>query len=330
MKKFGRFLFPTLFLFALGCGGGGGGQTTTSGGGTTTALPAGYGVIRVNLHQGNTAAPVEGSLKALAPAVVPTYDNVRIAARLTKTQLAEILDDNGFPLNPPQFVEVTSVVYSKIVDVAGTVSSVDIAVPASDNGYVVEVISSVIDGSGNHIMLKYGKSAPPFGVVAGGSSTSAVTVNTTPIADIQGFKITLPDNVAAGANFTVSVGTDNVPLRQPFYLDNTLGGTTNIAPTGLFVTPGSKSILGTAVLTAPEISVSPNGAVGTFWNWYFQGLFFIDPTWQSDAEKTDPNWYKKWRFYFPNPTSGWGDAPLSTMLIPSGTIPITINLSPSR
>jgi hypothetical protein len=285
----------------------------------------------VNLHQGNTAAPVEGSLQALAPAVVPVYDNVRIAARLTKTQLAEVLDENGQSLIPPEFVEVTSVVYTKIVDVAGTVSSVDIAVPAADNGYVVEVISSIKDPiSGNHIMLKYGKSAPPFGVVAGGSSTSAVTVNTTPIADIQGFKITLPDNVAAGSKYTVSVGTDNVPLRQPFYLDNTLGGTANIAPTSLFVTPASKSILATAVLTAPEITVSPNGAVGTFWNWYFQGLFYIDPTWQSDSEKTDPNWYKKWVFYYPNPTSGWGDVPLSTKLIPSGTIPIIINLSPSR
>jgi hypothetical protein len=335
MRKIGVWLIPTFFLFVLGCGGGG--QTTSGAspaGGVEPALPAGYGLIKLNIQQGNnTGAPDEGP-RALAPAGgQPAADNVRIAARLVSTQTVPVLDDNGTPTG--ETVEVTSEFYRKIVDIGlplppGTL--VSIAVPAAD-GYVVEVLSSVsgTDGSGNpvHILLKYGKTTAPLNVAAGVDTTAAIVA--TPITD--GLTFALPiltdgvtPGVIAGSKYSVPVAITGVPLRGSFYLQQFVDNSANAAPAGFFVNESSPK---NPTFTAQSLTTRPPSAAD-HWNLYFQGLFYVDPTWQSETERSNANWYKKFVFYYPNPTTGWGDPLLFTSLYPLGTVDITVTLSPSR
>jgi hypothetical protein len=332
MRKIGWWLLPTFFLFVLGCGGGG--QTTsgtTPGGEVDPALPAGYGLIKLTIHQENTGAPVEG-LRTRAPAGgLPAADNVRIAARLVSTQTVPILDDNGNPTG--ETAVVTSEFYRKIVDVSlPATTAVSIAVPAAD-GYVVEVLSSVsgTDGSGNpvHILLKHGKTTAPLSVTAGVDTPAAIVA--TPITAGLTFALPiLPDGVTpgvvAGSKYSVPVTITGVPLRGSFYLQQFVDNQANSAPAGLFVNESSPK---NATFTAQSLTTRPSPALD-HWNLYFQGLFFIDPTWQSDAEKSNTNWYKKFVFYYPNRNTGWVDPFLTTPLYPLGTVNITVTLSPSR
>ena len=324
MRKIGWWLLPTLFLFVLGCGGGE--QATTSGGGTTggePALPAGYGLIKLTIHQGNTGAPVVGP-RALAPSgPLPAADNVRIAARLVRTQTVPETDpDTGVPTG--NLITFTSEVYRKIVDVSLPVpppSTVSIAVPAAP-GYVVEVVSSKLAAVGSdnvHILLKYGKS-DPVDVTAGVESTATITA--TPIAD--GLTITLPDNVIAGDRYTFPVAIDNVPLRGSFFMNQSVDNVNNSTPPTTFVSDNSSR---SASFTAQTLTTLPPGGAD-HWDLYIQGLFYMDPTWQSSTESG--NWYKKFVFYYPNRVAGWTDPYLTTPLYPLGTVNITVNLSPSR
>jgi len=325
MKNVGRILFPALFLFVLGCGGGG--QTTTggtAGGGGEPALPAGYGLIKIDIHQESTGAPIVGP-RTLAPnGSLPAADNVRIAARLVKTQTVEILDDNGFPMVPPEFVEITSEVFRKIIDVGlPPPGPVSIAVPAAD-GYTVEVLSSAsggIDSIGNpiRIMLKYGKISG-LSVIAGASTPATITAN--PIA--SGLKITPPDNVIAGSKYFVPVTIDNVPLSKSFYFQQFVDNSLNSPPSGIFV-DNKSTLFFTPAFTAQSLTTAPGQG---FWDLYFQGLFFIDGSWQSDTDKF--NFWKQWIFYYPNPNAGYADPLLKTKLYPLGTVTIIVNLSPSR
>ena len=322
MRKIGWWFLPAFFLFVLGCGGGG--QTTSSttpGGGTEPALPAGYGVIKLTIHQGNTAVPAEGPRTLAVSGGLPAADNVRIAARLVKTQTVPETDDNGAPTG--NFVTFTSEVYRKIVDVSlPATTGVSIAVPAAD-GYVVEVLSSVsgIDGSGNpvHILLKYGKTTEPLNVAAG-IDTNA-TIVATPIAD--GLTFTLPDNVIAGSKYTFGVAIGNVPLRGNFNINQYVDNVGNSAPPGIFVFDNSSKL---PSFTAQTLTTRPPSAAD-HWDLYFQGLFYIDPTWQSDADRSNANWHKKYVFYYPNRTTGWGDPYLTTPLYPLGTVNIGVTLS---
>jgi len=287
-------------------------------------------LIKLTIQQGNTGAPVEGP-RALAPAGgQPAADNVRIAARLVSTQTAPVLDDNGNPTG--ETVVVTSEVYRKIVDVPLPATSVSIAVPAAD-GYVVEVLSSVsgTDGSGNpvNILLKHGKTTAPLNVTAGVDTTAAIVA--APITDGLTFAMPiLPDGVTpgvvAGSNYSVPVAITGVPLRGSFYLQQFVDNVANTAPAGFFVNESSPK---TPIFTAQSLTTRPPSAVD-HWDLYFQGLFYIDPTWQSDAERSNTNWYKKFVFYYPNPTTGWGDPLLFTSLYPLGTVNVTVTLSPSR
>ena len=324
MRKIGWWLLPTFFLFVLGCGGGG--ETTsgtTPGGGGEPALPAGYGLIKLTIHQGNPGAPVEGP-RALAPAGgQPAADNVRIAARLVRTQTVPETDENGAPTG--NLVTFTSEVYRKIVDVSLPATAVSIAVPAAD-GYVVEVLSSVsgTDGSGNpvHLLLKYGKTTAPLNVTAGVDTTAAIVA--TPITD--GLTFTLPDNVIAGSKYTFGVAIDNVPLRGNFNINQHVDNVSSSAPPGIFVFDNSSKL---PSFTAQSLTTRPPSAAD-HWDLYFQGLFTIDPTWQSDAERSNTNWYKKFILYYPNRATGWLDPYLTRPLYPLGTVNITVTLSPSR
>jgi len=327
MRKIGWWLLPTLFLFVLGCGGGD--QTTsgtTPGGGGEPALPAGYGLIKLTIHQGNTGAPIEGP-RALAPTgPLPAADNVRIAARLVRTQTVPETDpDTGLPTG--NLITFTSEVYRKIVDVSLPVppsSTVSIAVPAAP-GYLVEVVSSrfAAVGSDNvHIMLKYGKTTTPVDVTAGVESTATIVAN--PIAD--GLTITLPDNVIAGSKYTFGVAIDNVPLRGNFNINQFVDNVNNAAPPSIFVFDNSSKI---PSFTAQTLTTRPPSAAD-HWDLYFQGLFTIDPTWQKDTELSNTNWYKKFVFYYPNRNTGWVDPYLTRPLYPLGTVNITVTLSPSR
>jgi len=336
MRKIGLWLLPTLFLFVLGCGGGD--QTTsgtTTGGGGEPSPPEGYGLIKLTIHQGQPGAPATDSPQTLAPGYsgTPTAaDNVRVAARLFSTQSVEIFDDDGNPLNPRQFVDVFSEVYRKIQDfnITTTSTTVLMAVPAA-NGYIVEAISSVTGGTDNHIMLKYGKNTIPINVASGGTTTPAA-LDTIPIANLPGFTITLPalpDNIIANSKYSIPITLDNVPVRRPFYFQQyaTLG---NGIPTPvLFVDTTSPSFnFITPSFTAPNFTTSPlsGGFFGSgLYDLYFQGLFFISDTWKSDTDKNS-DWWKKWKFYYPNTY----DPFLRTRLQPLGIVNITINLSPSK
>jgi hypothetical protein len=283
-------------------------------------------LIKLTIHQGNPGAPVEGP-RALAPAGgQPAADNVRIAARLVSTRPEEVQDENGNGTGV--FVTVTSEVYRKIVDVSlplppGT--PVSIAVPAAD-GYVVEVLSSVsgIDGNGIpvHILLKYGKTTTPVNVTAGVDTTAAIVA--TPITD--GLTFTLPDNVIAGSKYTFGVAIDNVPLRGNFNINQYVDNVSSSAPPGIFVFDNSSKL---PSFTAQTLTTRPPSAAD-HWDLYFQGLFTIDPTWQSDAERSNTNWYKKFILYYPNRATGWLDPYLTRPLYPLGTVNITVTLSPSR
>jgi len=280
-------------------------------------------LIKLTIHQGNPGAPV-GSPRTLAPAGgQPAADNVRIAARLVRTQDVPELDDNGNPTG--QIVTITSEVYRKIVDVSlPATTGVSIAVPAAD-GYVVEVLSSVsgTDGGGNpvHILLKYGKTTTPLSVTAGVDTTA--TIVATPITD--GLTFTLPDNVVAGSRYTFPVAIANVPLRGNFNINQFVDNVSNSAPTGFFVFDNSSRL---PSFTAQTLTTRPPSAAD-HWDLYFQGLFYIDPTWQKDTEISNANWFKKYVFYYPNPNAGWVDPYLTTPLYPLGTVNITVTLSPS-
>jgi hypothetical protein len=288
-------------------------------------------LIKLTIHQGNTGTPAEGPRTLAVSGGQPAADNVRIAARLVTTQTVPILDDNGNPTG--ETAVVTAEFYRKIVDVSlPATAGVSIAVPAAD-GYVVEVLSSVsgTDGSGNpvHVMLKYGKTTTPLNVTPGVDTTAAIVA--TPITD--GLTFALPiltdgvtPGVVAGSKYSVPVTITGVPLRGSFYLQQFVDNSANSAPTGLFVNESSPK---NATFTAQSLTTRPPSAAD-HWDLYFQGLFFIDPTWQSDAERSNTNWYKKFVLYYPNRNTGWVDPYLTTPLYPLGTVNITVTLSPSR
>ena len=328
MRKIGLLLITVLFMFfALGCGGGG--STTSSavspGDTTGTALPSGYGLIKLTINQESARAPVDGSPLALAPAgtTLPAPDSVRVAARLVQTVEVPVVDDNGTPTG--EFTQVIAEVYRKIVDVSLPAATVEIAVPAAD-GYVVEVLSSVLRPLGTdnvHFMLKHGKTTTPVNVTAG-ATTSGIAITANPIA--AGLTITPPDNVVAGSKYTIPVIFGDIPLSRTFYFQQYVDTTSNTAPAGFFADATTSPKVPS--FTAQEMTTSPTGQV--FWDLYFQGLFHIDASWQSQAELSNPGWYKKFVFYYPNPSAGWDDDPLVTKLYPLGTIDISVTLSPQR
>jgi hypothetical protein len=326
MRKIGWWLVPALFVFALGCGGGGQGPTSGGGptGGVEPAIPEGYGLIVVNIHQAQTAAPVEGPRALAVPAAAtPAPDHVRIAARLVQTITVPILDDNGTETG--ETTQVTTEVYRKIVDAplgSGT-TTVPIAVPAAD-GYMVEVVSYAnrIIGTDNvNVLLKYVKTEPNINVVAGLPTSTPALTATQITADLM---INPPDNVISGNQYSIAVGIDNTPLRAPFMFQQFVDTVGNVAPTGFFVFDNSSKV---PIFTAQNLTTRPSPAVD-HWDLYFQGLFYLGPTWQSQAELNNLNWYKKFVFYYPNPL--WGDLPLFRPLYPLGTVNIDITLSPSR
>jgi hypothetical protein len=325
MRKIGGWLVPALFVFALGCGGGG--QGTSSGGGPTggvePAVPEGYGLIVVNIHQAQTAAPVEGPRALAVPAGgLPTADSVRIAARLVQTITVDIVDDNGTPTG--ETTQITTEVYRKIVDVSlPAASPVPIPVPAAD-GYMVEVVSSVSQVIGTEtvqVLLKHGKTDPIINVIAGGSTPISITA----LPLTNNLTITPPATVIAGSQYTIPVVIDGIPLRAPFMFQQFVDSVGNTAPTGFFVFDSSPKV---PVFTAQTLTDSAPG--GGNWDLYIQGLFYIGPTWQSQAELNNNNWYKKFVFYYPNPLTGWEDPDLIIQLVPLGTVNIDITLSPSR
>ena len=330
MRKIGWWLLPALFLFVLGCGGGG--QTTsgtTTGGGGEPALPAGYGLIKLTIHQGNTGAPTD-SHGVLAPNnLLPVADNVRIAARLVATRPVEIFDENGDPFDPRQFVNVTSEVYRKIQDfnLTGSTTLVTMAVPAA-NGYSVEILSSITGGTDNHIMLKYGKAPDNVDVTAGGSAST--TIDATPVAAGLTFGSSGSlDNVIAGSKYSIPVFIDNVPLRKSFYFQQFVDNLANAPPLVPFFVDTTSPFFNftNPTFTAQTLTTDPGPG---YFDLYFQGLFFIDDSWKSDTDKQF-DWYKRWKFYYPNPSPGFADSYLTTRLIPLGVVNITINnLSPSK
>jgi len=319
MRKTGWWLLPTFFLFALGCGGGG--QTTTSGGttgGGDTALPAGYGLIKLNIHQGSATATAASGPKLLAldSPNLPDATDVRIAARLVSTQEVPVLDDNVTPTGETTLV--TAEFYRKFLDIPlPTTAPVSIAVPAA-NGYTVEVLSSVdgTDSGGNpvHIMLKHGK-VEGLNVAAGGTTNATIVANQI----IAGLTFGLPDNVIGGNKYSVPVTRTNIPLRGNYYIQQFVDNSANSVPTGIFV-DATSSITG--LFTAQSLTSLPPGGAG-FWNLYFQGLFFIDESWKSETDISF-NWWKQWILYYPNPN--YGDAPVSIPLYPLGTVAIDVTL----
>jgi hypothetical protein len=323
MRKIACLLTPFLFLFVLGCGGGGqpisGGGSIGDGGGSTP--PAGYGYITLDIRQGNIGASSADAGPLATIGSLPAADNVRIAARLVTTHPVEIFDEDGGSFDPPQYVDVTSEFYRKILNVSLPVSSpVSIAVPAAD-GYTVEVLSSRMgmDSGGNpaHILLKYGK-VSGVNVAAGGSTSQSITA--APIAD--GLTITLPDNVIAGNRYDIPVAIDNVPLRYSFYFQQYVDNVSNSAPSGSFVNTTSPLFSVTPAFTAQSLTSSPSGQI--FWDLYFQGIFFIDEAWKSDTDSV--NWWKQWIFYYPNRNPGYTDPFLKMKLYPLGTVDIIVTL----
>lgn len=333
MERSGYLLGLALFLLLAGCGGGG--QTASSGGsggdtvstGGEPAIPPGFGVIRLNFTQAGASAPEDVRSLVAVNEPLPAPDNVRIAARRITTEDVTYTDDEGNDIT----VTVTHEVFRKIVDINWPAPSVSIAVPAADN-YVVEVLSSKIAYDNvldprtyYHTMLKYAK-LDDVDVLAG-QTTQSPSIVAQPIAGY--LTIGLPvlsgqaASVVSGNPYAITVSWDNVPFRRPYHFQQFVDDISNgPPPSPLFVSATSPSFTSNVTFTPLYLTVSPASAI--YWNLYIQSLFFIDDSWKAD---TDPvNWWRQWRFYYPNPTTAFGDPPLLLKLFPLGTVDIIITL----
>lgn len=287
MKKAALF-FSALFLF--GCGAGGG---TTTGGGSG-----------VNTG-GNNAAPLAGfTLKIVEPAAkmaalstvdpgttVPVANTIRVIARQIGTVNVPVTvydgaTDSFIPVDPPQFITVPGAeIYKKVIDVSYTPGTpVTVNLPVGD-GYTIDVLTSVVDSSGKHTMLKFGTLTP---VNIGNTSNSAtITIYAFsdplhPLVDIQAS----PDPITSEENYALTVSATK-PLRSAYKVRQDLS---NIA----FANYSSKrsGTLGSVmVFTAPTSFV--DGSL------YFQGLFTIDDSMLTTGESA-----ANWTRVYPNPNYG--------------------------
>jgi hypothetical protein len=337
MRKIGLLLMPVLFLLALGCGGGG--QGTTSGGstgdttGVTPGIPSGYGVIALTFNKTDTAAPDTAGPAprfpvVIPPSTLPAATHARVAVRMVKTEQLPAYDENDVPI-PGEFYTITHEIYRLIEDYdLSAVTTASLHVPAAD-GYTVEVVSYYNNLDNTHNLLKYGKSSSPVNVISG-ETNSSVVLNPNQIA--TGLNIALPDNVIAGSQYSLSVNTEGLPLHNQYYFQQFVDNSTNFAPTSNFTTTSSPLFQNVNAIFVAQ-SLTYTDATNTYWDLYFQGMFFIRDTWLKDAAlgskiteaKTD---WKKWKFYYPNldyPTKDEVSG-MKTKLWPLGTISIDVNL----
>lgn len=286
MKKVTLYLSV---LFLLGCGAGGetGGSTNgiSTGGGNTVPL------------SGFTLKIVEPVSKIIAKSAVdpgtavPLANSVRIIARQIGTLTVPVTEydgatDTNIPVDPPRFITVAGAeTYKKVIDMPYTAGSpVTVNLPVGE-GYTIDVLTSVVDAAGKHIMMKFGTvTAVNIGDTAGSASIAVYAFSDPlhPLVDIQAS----PDPITSEENYALTV-TATKPLRTDYKIRQDL---TNMA----FANYSSKrsGTSGSALsFKAPTSFV--DGSL------FFQGFFTIDDSMLTTGESAS-----KWTRVYPDPHYG--------------------------
>lgn len=288
MKKTALCL-SVLILFGCGTGGGtgsGNSVVNTSSNNSTAGSLKSF-TLKVIENASNTTAK-----SVVDPGTgVPSANSIRIIARQigTLTIPVTVYDgatDSNIPTNPPTFTTVPGAeIYKKVIDLPYTPGNpVAVNLPVG-NDYTIDVLTSVVDNSGKHTILKYGTLTP---VNIGDTSNSAtVTIYAFsdpvhPLVDIQAS----PDPITSEDNYKLTVAATK-PLRSNYKIRQDLS---NIA----FANYSSKK---SSTSGAPISFTAPTSYVDG--SLYFQGFFTID-----DSMLTTGELPSNWTRVYPNPNYG--------------------------
>lgn len=279
MKKVLALLLSGLFLY--GCGMGGSGTTassggTTSGGGAQTAVgPAKSFTLK--LVDGDKVAAK--TITNAGGNSLPDATDVRVVIRRFEQQAVLIpvytYDEEGKRTQTGTTSVIKSVEVSKDIQDATLTSSgiVTVQIPEA-SGYTIDIITSVVDASGNHSILKYGQK----GDVSIDPNTQNVDITINTLNNI--INMAVADTVLSKGTFNVNLA-NVLPLEPSYKMKMVFGNSSTTISSG-----GN-----TCTFTAPTST-----SAGTV---FMRGQFTLNSKFLKNAESQ-----AKWARTFPNSVYG--------------------------